>query len=112
MGAGATFVAIGKAGTMADLTVTGYTRPYTKAQIYCTLLNTYGREIKKMYWFDNDEEISPRGTTPARYGWYDVKGATCYNETDSVKAGEALWFTVIGDYILTWPSAIPAKEEE
>ena len=96
---------------MGELHVSGYTRPYKEQRIYCTLLDTYGREIKKMYWYDNDA-TSGKVTTPARYGWYDITGKTCYNETDSVKAGEALWFTVDKDYILTWPSAIPAKEEE
>ena len=109
-GVGASFMNINKSGTMIDITVAGYTRPYTAAGIYCSLLDKYGVSIKRMYWFDNDA-TGGKFPKPARYGWYDVTGATCYNDTDAVQPGEALWTTSDQDNIqMVWPSAIPTEE--
>ena len=96
---------------MGDLHITGYARPYTANQISCALLNTYGVSIKKMYWYDNDQMKVGKVTIPARYGWYNDNGDQCYNETDVVKPGEALWTYVGQDGLqMVWPSAIPTAE--
>ena len=96
---------------MGDVNIMGYARPYTAAGIYCSVLDTFGREIKKMYWYDNDQMKVGKVTIPARYGWYNQNGTECYNETDVVKPGEALWTYVSQDGLqMVWPSAIPTEE--
>ena len=94
-GVGASFMNINNAGTMADITIGGYVRPYSAMHIYCSLLNTYGVSIKRMYWFDHDASTKP--ARPARYGWYSDDGKTCYND-DPIAPGQGLWFYMDGDY--------------
>ena len=95
---------------MGDIHITGYAGSYDSAHIYCSLLDTYGVEIKKMYWYDHPAKTT-KPPRPARYGWYSQDGSACYNETDTVKSGEALWTYVDQDGLqMVWPSAIPAAE--
>ena len=96
-GVGASFMNINNNGTMADITVSGYSGSYSAAGIYCSLLDKYGVSIKRMYWFDHAASTKP--ARPARYGWYSKDGATCYNE-DSIAPGQGLWTTLDGDYAI------------
>ena len=85
---GACFVPVVGEGKMADVTITGYGDEYGDTRISCGKLDTYGRSIARMYWFDLPED--PVEGWAAQYGWFDAQGEAEFNDED-LNAGESLW---------------------
>lgn len=94
---------------MGDVKVNGYADEYGDGRIFCSQLNTYGQNMTKMYWFDTP--AYPEDDWDAHYGWYDIDGEQCFNNSE-LCAGGALFFTVNekSSYTLLWPSPLPEKE--
>ena len=105
-GAGASFFKIGGTMKMGDLHVKGYKGgEYGNAKIFCRQLKSDGKDVVRMYWFDEREDIAEEITE--KYGWYDRYGEECYNDL-TLAAGAGLWFSLNekGTYQIVWPSSL------
>lgn len=89
--AGVCFIPVAGEGTMADIKITGYGDEYGDTRISCGKLDTFGRTITRMFWYDLPED--PVEGWEAQYGWWDALGETEYNN-EKLTAGEGLWFSI------------------
>ena len=99
-GVGATFLPVSGTAKMGDIVVTGYGDSYVDGGIYCCKLDIFGRSQTLMFWIDYTEG------NDSWYGWYDIDGATSYNDVE-LQPGESVWLmSPSASYLLNWPKAL------
>ena len=85
---------------MGTTWMTGCGDSYVDGGIYCCKLDIFGRSQTLMFWIDYTEG------NDSWYGWYDIDGATSYNDVE-LQPGESVWLmSPSASYLLNWPKAL------